>query len=209
MACGRGNPRGCPRAATRAAPWSFPILFGRHLRPSRWMPEATTAAEIRGLKCGNSIGDVHRQATEGDQRNAQAARGTEWRPFLRSEESWRLGQSSGRHWGFGGLGEERLMAGVGCRVLGVRLLVSGVRRQARRRRWRTAGVLGGSSAFSTATLTPKGEKPQTLKSRSALLRFIRLEKFSHARLLSVLICDAQVDAFEHLSEDARSSRELG
>jgi hypothetical protein len=37
----------------------------------------------------------------------------------------------------------------------------------------------------------------------ALGRFVCLEEFSDARLLGVLIGDAQVDALEYLSEDAR------
>jgi hypothetical protein len=37
-------------------------------------------------------------------------------------------------------------------------------------------------------------------------RFVGLEEFSDAGLLGVLIGDAQVDALEYLSEDARPSR---
>src|SRR5208337_1042950 len=40
----------------------------------------------------------------------------------------------------------------------------------------------------------------------ALGRFVGLEEFSDARFLGVLIGDAQVDALEYLSEDARSAR---
>jgi hypothetical protein len=42
----------------------------------------------------------------------------------------------------------------------------------------------------------------------ALGRFVGLEELSDAGLLGVLIGDAQVDAFEYLSEDARPARVL-
>jgi hypothetical protein len=42
----------------------------------------------------------------------------------------------------------------------------------------------------------------------ALGRFVGLEEFSDARFLGVLIGDAQVDALEYLSEDARPARVL-
>jgi len=55
---------------------------------------------------------------------------------------------------------------------------------------------------------PLARLPVRASGTHALGRFVCLEEFSDARLLGVLIGDAQVDALEYLSEDARPSRVL-